>query len=214
MHEQRSRKDHLHHDEGQQDVPGPAGDQGYLPFLFLRREDRSPGPERVRQEHPAAHHGRGGPGVRRPGRPVSGIHTRVSRAGACTGPGQDRTGGGGGRPEGDCGPGQRVQRDQREVCRAHVGRRDGGAHGAPGRAAGKDRPSGCLGRRLPARDGHGRPALPSGRHRSARAFRRREEAGGPVQASAQKARHSAPGRAHESSGRRDGRLAGASSPAV
>ena len=63
---------HLHHEPGVQGGPAQAADhQGHLAELLPRRQDRPAGPERCRQVHRAADHGRRGQGFRRRGPPAA-----------------------------------------------------------------------------------------------------------------------------------------------
>ena len=71
-------------------APEKAGPQGHLPLLFLRRQDRRPRSERLRQVLPAAHPGRRRQGLPRRDRALAGAHGRIPRTGAAARPGEDR----------------------------------------------------------------------------------------------------------------------------
>ena len=109
-----------------------------------------------------------------------------------------------GRDQGDARP---VQRDLHRARRPR--RRLRHAAGRDGQPAGAARPPAGLGPGLPARAGHGRPALPARRRRRHRPVRRRAAPGGAVQAAAAGARPAAARRADQPPRRRVRPVAGA-----
>ena len=107
-----------------------------------------------------------------------------------------------------------IQRDQREIRRADVRRRDEQADRTTGQGAGEAR-------HLDAWDLDSRLEMamdalrcPPGRHAGQGPLRRRKAPGGPLPAAAAEAGHPASGRADQPPGRRIGRLAGAPSAAL
>src|SRR5581483_2491489 len=103
------------------------------------REDRGPRPQRLGEVEPAEDYGGGRSRLSRGGEAGEGGEDRLSAAGAEARSGERCPGerGGGGRR--DEGAPRRVQRGQRKVRRADVGRCDDGADREAGEAAGEDR---------------------------------------------------------------------------
>ena len=175
------------------------GAGGHLAELPAGRQDRRARPERLRQVHAAADHGRAGHRLprRRPARPRR--HRGPARAGAAARPGQ-------GRARQRRGRRARAARHARPLQRAGrqlLGRDRRRVRAPPGR----DRRRRRLEPRHHARDRHGRAAAPARRRRRGDALRRRAPPRGALPPAARRARPAAARRAHEPPRRRVGGLA-------
>ena len=142
---------HLLDVQTEPDAPaGQAGAEGHLAVLLPRREDRRARPQRLRQVHAAADHGRPGPGVPRRGAARARRHRRHARAGAAARRDQGRARQRRGRRRRDARAARPLQRAGGELLR-----RDRRRVRAP---AGADRRRRRLEPRHPARPGDGRAA--------------------------------------------------------
>ena len=117
-----TEQNHLFDGRGQQELWPEDRHQGYLPFLFLRGEDRGHRTQRIGEELAAADHGGRGHGVPGGDHSQPRLHGGIPRAGAPAPSRQDGARGRRGRGHGAGRPDQGVRGHQREVRRAH-GRR-------------------------------------------------------------------------------------------
>ena len=194
------------------DVPGrqvlrprQAGAREHLALVLPRGEDRRARPERGREVHPPADHGRQGGHLERSGAAGARRDRRPAGAGARARPGQGRPRQRGGRRPRASRPPRPLQRDLGRVRRA--GRRLRRAPRGPGEGAGRDRPSRRLVARRDARPRDGRPPAPRGRPRRHDPLRRRAPARRALPPAPLGARPAAPGRADQPPRRRERLLA-------
>ena len=171
--------------------------EGHLAVLHARREDRRPGPQRLRQVDAAADHGRARHRVPRRGAARSRRLRRAARAGAPARREQGRARQRRGRRGGDPCAARPLQRARRQLLRRHRGRvrAHPGAH--------------RRGRRLEpghaARHRHGCAAFAPFRRRRNQVVGRRAPPRGAVPAAAERAGPAAARRADQPPRRRVGR---------
>ena len=176
-----------------------AGVKGHFAVLHAGREDRRPGPQRLRQVDAAADHGRARHRVSRRGAARAGRHRRAARAGAAARREQGRPRERGGRRRRDARAARSLQRARRQLLRRD--RRRVRPHPGAHRRRRRLEPGHT------ARYSHGRAASTPGRRRRNEIVGRRAAPRGAVPAAPERSRPAAARRAHEPPRRRVGRLA-------